>query len=208
MRNLIAAAYAECLNVSRVRAEDDFFLLGGDSLKAMRVVSRLRHSLRGAVSVRDLFEHPRVDRLAHVLHARIPSSGAEAAAESESAAPVLSFSQERMWMAEQLAPSAAPYNLAAAIVMKGPLNAGAFEQSVGEVRRRHSVLRTRVVMRDGVLIPQLSDTPDDDHPSRSEGDRSRRQPSRADRAGVGVRPRPLRPRTRCAAAHGAVRAGR
>src|SRR5262245_10727548 len=122
MRDAIGAIYAECLGARPVRSDADFFGLGGDSLKAMRVASRLRNELGCEVSVRDIFEHSRVDQLAHVLERR---TRVTADAESDalaSEAPVLSFSQERLWMAEQLAVTTAAYNIPAAILITGTLD--------------------------------------------------------------------------------------
>lgn len=161
VRDTIAAVYADTVGARHVRPEADFFTLGGDSLKAMRAASRLRNELRCAVSVRDIFENPRIEALAHVLEPR-----AQVAIEAEAGSPaapeehVLSFSQERLWMADQLSSTAAAYTIPAAILIRGGFNRCAFEQSVEEVRRRHGVLRTRVVMRDGRLVPHLSDTGD------------------------------------------------
>ncbi|MFC7721123.1 amino acid adenylation domain-containing protein [Nonomuraea recticatena] len=64
----LAEVYAEVLGLDRVSAEDDFFTLGGDSIRAIQVVSRAR--ARGlALSPRDVFERRTVTDLADVIHA-------------------------------------------------------------------------------------------------------------------------------------------
>ncbi|MCK2216175.1 amino acid adenylation domain-containing protein [Actinomadura sp. ATCC 31491] len=60
---VLAEVYAEVLGLDRVSAEDDFFTLGGDSIRAIQVVSRAR--ARGlALSPRDVFERRTVTDLA------------------------------------------------------------------------------------------------------------------------------------------------
>ncbi|GEB46802.1 hypothetical protein MTE01_27470 [Microbacterium testaceum] len=61
---LVAEAMAEVLGVDEVGRDDDFFLRGGHSLLAVRVVSRLRTSSGLDLSVRDLYGAPTVAGLA------------------------------------------------------------------------------------------------------------------------------------------------
>ncbi|MFD8208923.1 amino acid adenylation domain-containing protein [Streptomyces sp. NPDC059695] len=69
---LIAAMWAELLELPRVGALDDFFDLGGHSLLATQVVARMRRAfpdLATPVGVMDLFRHPTVRRLAALVAA-------------------------------------------------------------------------------------------------------------------------------------------
>ena len=60
---LIASLYSELTGVARVGLDDSFFTLGGDSITAIRLVSRARaHLLQ--FTVRTVFEHPSVASLA------------------------------------------------------------------------------------------------------------------------------------------------
>ena len=62
----VAAAWAEVLGVDGIGATDDFFALGGESMKAVRAVRRLDDTL----PVLDLFAHPTVRALAAHLDSR------------------------------------------------------------------------------------------------------------------------------------------
>jgi amino acid adenylation domain-containing protein len=54
----------------------------------------------------------------------------------------LSFAQERLWFLDQLEPGSSAYNIPLAIRLSGQLNVAALEKSLGEILRRHEVLRT------------------------------------------------------------------
>jgi hypothetical protein len=54
----------------------------------------------------------------------------------------LSFAQERLWHLCQLEPGSPAYNTARAYRVAGPLSVTALAQALGEVVRRHEILRT------------------------------------------------------------------
>ncbi|WP_411130505.1 non-ribosomal peptide synthetase, partial [Streptomyces sp. x-19] len=59
----VVAAFVEVLGVERVGVRDDFFRMGGDSIRAVQAVSRLRRA-RLEITVRELFDHPTAETLA------------------------------------------------------------------------------------------------------------------------------------------------
>lgn len=81
--------WAEVLSVTAPGPQADFFSLGGTSLAAASVVARIRERAP-QVAVRDLYDHPRLGRLAEELVSRglVPESftAAEDAAHAEAAA--------------------------------------------------------------------------------------------------------------------------
>jgi len=60
---------AEILNIEKVGVFDNFFLLGGHSMQATQVVSRIRESFDADLSLRRLFENPTVDGIAGAIAA-------------------------------------------------------------------------------------------------------------------------------------------
>jgi acyl carrier protein len=60
----IAAVWREVLGVERVGATDDLFHLGGHSLKATRILTRINARFGVALPVRVIFDHPTVRGLA------------------------------------------------------------------------------------------------------------------------------------------------
>jgi amino acid adenylation domain-containing protein len=70
MEALISMLWTDVLGVERVGAEDNFFFLGGHSLSAVRVLSRLRETLGVEVAVASFFDAPTPALLAqHLLRA-------------------------------------------------------------------------------------------------------------------------------------------
>ncbi|MEV5511034.1 SDR family NAD(P)-dependent oxidoreductase [Streptomyces orinoci] len=70
----LAGLWCEVLDVDRVGRQDNFFDLGGRSLLATRLVSRMRTALGREVGVAALFEHPTVAALAAHLDGSGPAA--------------------------------------------------------------------------------------------------------------------------------------
>lgn len=67
----------------------------------------------------------------------------------------LSYAQERLWLIHQRDGGNAGYNLPLGIRIKGTLNEAALERSLQEILKRHAVLRTRFIVRDGKTFQQV-----------------------------------------------------
>ena len=61
---ILAEIWVEVLGVKKVGINDNFFQLGGHSLKAIQLISRIRQTFELEVTIRDLFSHPTVKELA------------------------------------------------------------------------------------------------------------------------------------------------
>jgi FkbM family methyltransferase len=63
----LAAIWSEVLSVGNIGVADDFFDLGGQSLTAIRTVSRIRDTFRVDLSLRNVFEQPTLRGLAEII---------------------------------------------------------------------------------------------------------------------------------------------
>ena len=150
---LVAGVWQEVLGLPAVGVEDNFFEMGGHSLLATRVMARLRQLCAVELPLRVLFERPTVGALARQVDAA-RTAGARLRLPPivpvpREGAPALSFGQERLWFLDQMQPGSAFYNVPLALRLEGALDVEALERALGEVVRRHEVLRTRFPAVDG-----------------------------------------------------------
>ncbi|WP_306303688.1 condensation domain-containing protein, partial [Rhodococcus rhodochrous] len=139
----VAAVFGEVLGIERVGLDDDFFVLGGNSLSATQVVSRIGAALDAAVPVRVLFEGSTVEVLAARVAEHAGAGGRVPLVAQERPERVpLSFAQQRMWFLNQFDPSSAVYNVPLAIRLSGVLDVAALAAAVSDVVERHESLRT------------------------------------------------------------------
>jgi amino acid adenylation domain-containing protein len=139
---LLAVIWSQVLGVERVGVEDDFFDLGGHSLLATQVVSRIRGVFGVDLPLRRLFESPTIAGLALAVEAAGPETSLPLTRVDRQAELPLSFAQQRLWFLDQLQPGSALYNMPLGLRLKGELSVPALVASLGEVVRRHEVLRT------------------------------------------------------------------
>jgi amino acid adenylation domain-containing protein len=71
-----------------------------------------------------------------------------------------SFSQQRLWLLDQLEPGTSTYNTHKAMRLSGALDAGALQRSLMEIVRRHEALRTTFVAVDGEPVQVIAPTMD------------------------------------------------
>ena len=147
----VARVFADVLGRDRIGAGDDFFLLGGNSLVATRVASRLGAALDAPVTVRMLFEASTVSDLAARLHVLV-GTGADRALTARTRPTVipLSYAQQRMWLLNRLNPGSSAYDISLALRLEGHLDTDALASAVGDVISRHETLRTVYPEIDGV----------------------------------------------------------
>jgi len=183
----IAGLWGEVLGLDpgrreRVGRDDDFLALGGHSLLATRVLSRLRRELGVELPPGALFATPTVATLARAVAAaggREPGLSSPPTPEAKAVAPlapgapeanlppgpgelrraVASFDQERLWFLQRLDPQDTSYNVPLGLELAGPLDRGVLRRALGEILRRHEVLRTRLPEVDGSPMQAITSPP-------------------------------------------------
>ena len=73
LEDKLCQIWAETLNINqdKVGANDDFFHLGGDSILAIRLVSKINKELSTQVKVRNIFEQKTISALAKIIDGKI-----------------------------------------------------------------------------------------------------------------------------------------
>ena len=160
----LAGIWTEVLGIDQVGINDNFFQLGGHSLRATQILTRVRAALNVEVPLRSLFETPTVAALAKLIEVKLSSKALEADRISVSRPELLplSFAQQRLWFFDQLEPGSSAYNIPVAVRLNGRLDVDALERTLSEIVRRHESLRTTFAVVDNSpvqIISEASDVP-------------------------------------------------
>jgi amino acid adenylation domain-containing protein len=162
VEELLADLFAEVLGLDLVGVRESFFTLGGHSLIATQLMSRVRATLKVEVPLRELFEAPTVAELARVV--RAARQGGSVLAPPITPIPAalragdlpVSFAQQRLWLVDQLEPENAAYNIPFAVRLTGEISVDVMERVFAEVVRRHEALRTTFASRNGKLAQVIA----------------------------------------------------
>ncbi|SET96733.1 non-ribosomal peptide synthetase [Hymenobacter actinosclerus] len=146
----LLSMWQEILNLQHLGTTDNFFEIGGHSLKATQLVAQIHRAFNVRLPLRTIFLRPTIQQLATAL--------AEADTEQYHALrPVppqphyeLSHAQMRLWVITGLEPGQIAYNIPHAVELRGELNVAAMAQAFTALIDRHEVLRTVFPIIDGV----------------------------------------------------------
>ncbi|WSY60036.1 amino acid adenylation domain-containing protein [Nocardia sp. NBC_00881] len=143
IEEIVAGVFADVLGIERVGVDDDFFMLGGNSLIATQVTARVGEVLSTRVPVRVLFEAPTVAALAVRVEQQAGTLGRVALVAGRRPQRVpLSLAQQRMWFLNQFDTASTAYNLPIAVRLTGLLDVSALRAAIEDLVGRHEILRT------------------------------------------------------------------
>ncbi|MFC4460320.1 amino acid adenylation domain-containing protein [Pseudonocardia nematodicida] len=132
-------------------ADDDFFRLGGDSLLAARLLTRINADLGSTLRMRDLFAGPTIAGLAAAVDGGPGPGGGAGRPDTAPLPPITgvvrpdpvpaSFGQQALWLLDEMGMGPA-YQVAIVLRIPGGADTDALRAAVGGVTARHEILRT------------------------------------------------------------------
>ncbi|WP_051287460.1 non-ribosomal peptide synthetase [Paenibacillus taiwanensis] len=150
----IAAFWNEVLGLSQPSIDAHFLEMGGNSLKAGMIASRLQDTWGLEVSLGEVLQHETIRSLAAWVDASIGDKQVEQTnpivPASASAYYPLTSAQNRLYVLQQINPSLTHYNLPYVVTITGTCDYTKLAAAWQQLMRRHVMLRTS--------ISQLEDT--------------------------------------------------
>ncbi|PTR28868.1 non-ribosomal peptide synthase protein (TIGR01720 family)/amino acid adenylation domain-containing protein [Rhodococcus sp. OK519] len=161
LERVLCALVSDVLGLDTVGVDDDFFLLGGHSLAAAKLIARVRDAVSVELAIRAVFDHPTVLGLAEQC-AVAAGAGNRPAVRPVDRGPVspLSAAQQRLWFQFRLEGPSSTYNIPVALRLRGVPDAGALRVATTAVLGRHEVLRTVLADVDGVGMQHVRPVPE------------------------------------------------
>lgn len=122
-----------------IESTDDFFLSGGHSLAAVRLIARVAEDLHVALTVRDVYEAPTPAQLGRRVMAAPPVQPDRLDTE---ATVLASHAQRRLWLLSREARRTLAYHVPLNLQLTEQWHLEALQRALDEVVERHEILRT------------------------------------------------------------------
>ena len=148
---ILADCISEVLGAEKISVADNFFDMGGDSLKAIELTAKLEE--KGyTVAIRTIFSCKDIRELA----LKLEEKEEEAAEIGYDRVLPATAAQMRVYTAQMMEPSSAMYNITFAFRSE-QVNKERLERAVNNLIARHESLRTHFENRDGQIVQVIDE---------------------------------------------------
>ncbi|WP_157261697.1 condensation domain-containing protein, partial [Paenibacillus sp. A3] len=147
--------WQEVLGVATVGVKDNFFDLGGHSLRATTLVSKVHKELNVDLPLRDVFRYATIEEMAQAITRMEEGAFSAIPVAEEREYYPLSSAQKRLFILHQLEGAEQSYNMPGAMLLEGALDRERFEEAFRGLIARHETLRTGFEMVNGEALQRI-----------------------------------------------------
>ncbi|QJD81939.1 non-ribosomal peptide synthetase [Cohnella herbarum] len=155
--------WEDLLGIQPIGVTDPFFEIGGNSLQAVSLASRIHRKFDTRISLRDLFAVPTIRGLAALIHRTGPTvHAAIEPAEHRDCYPVTSAQKRLLVLSRMDGARAADtaYNQPCFFEVEGEVNVERFQAACEKLVHRHESLRTSFRWQEGEFVQIISPSVD------------------------------------------------
>jgi tyrocidine synthetase-3 len=142
IEELLVRIWSDVLDAEKIGVLDNFFSLGGHSLKATQMVTKINQEMEVSISLRDVFLTPTIQGLAQYIQASEKTEYMSIDVVEEREYYPVSTAQKRLYILQQFEEETVNYNMPRVLEMKGDLDKERLEAAFKALVQRHDSLRT------------------------------------------------------------------
>ncbi|MGZ4112778.1 MAG: amino acid adenylation domain-containing protein, partial [Tumebacillaceae bacterium] len=159
LETALSRIWEEVLEVGQLGIDDNFFALGGHSLKTIQIRSRIKQRFGLDVPLRVLFDSQTIRDLAPII-TQLQSESTDGEHQMIPRLPEAEFypmsnQQRRLFFLHKLEPQSCAYNMPVVYQVDGDLNVDALHRAFQTIVDRHTALRTTFHLVDGQPLQRV-----------------------------------------------------
>ncbi|SFB48171.1 condensation domain-containing protein, partial [Clostridium frigidicarnis] len=147
--------WSEVLGVDKIGINDSFFKLGGHSLKAMTLISKIHKEANKEVSLKDLFKSSTIKGLSKFIESAEESIYSNIEKIEEKEYYESSSAQKRMYIIQGFSKESIAYNMPQIFKIQGFIDKTKIEDAFKNLVERHEALRTYFETVDDEVVQKI-----------------------------------------------------
>ncbi len=151
----LAKVWSEVLGIEKIGIDHDFFEIGGHSLKATVLISKIQKELNIILGMKDIFENPTIRELGQCMSQKHTEDFCSIKPADKRFYYPVSSSQKRLYTLAQMDKASISYNMPTVYVIEGDLDKNQLEDMLFTLFNRHEILRTTFHIMDGEVVQRI-----------------------------------------------------
>ncbi|MDR0140773.1 non-ribosomal peptide synthetase [Bacillus sp. JHAA] len=155
MEEQLICIWQDVLKVKEIGVKDNFFDLGGHSLRGMTLIAKIHKQFSKNISLREVFQCPTVEEMAQAI-AEAETNGPDyiPKAKAKDVYPVSSV-QKMVYLSTQIEGGELSYNMPGILTLEGKLDMNRLQTAFQRLIQRHESLRTGFEMVRGEPVQMI-----------------------------------------------------
>ncbi|WP_159426746.1 non-ribosomal peptide synthetase, partial [Clostridium mediterraneense] len=155
IEEIIIKIFKEVTGKEKISIDDDFFEIGGHSLRAAKVVNRIEGEIAVRIPIKAIFSERTVEAIARYIESFEVNEVDFIPKAKEMDYYIMSSAQKRMFLIWEIDKESLAYNMPTCYRLQGRVNKKAIKNALEEIIRRHEVLRTAFIIKDGEPVQKV-----------------------------------------------------
>ena len=153
----LANIWSEILTIDEpgIGIDDNFFRLGGHSLKATTLISKMQKEFDVKIPLTELFRIPTIRGISHLMETSEKTFYKAISPVEEKEYYPVSSAQGRLYFLNRMAPDSTGYNMPQALLLEGDIQRDRLEDIFRQLIRRNESLRTSFIMLEGKPVQRV-----------------------------------------------------
>lgn len=158
----LAGIWEEILSLATgvVGIRDDFFISGGHSIIAVRLIHHIQQRFGVHLTLREIFEHPSIEKQARLIESSHTVQATHIVKVTDRGFYPASAAQEGLFYEFLVDKTNLSYNIFSLYKINGPVNIPAIEHTFQALLQKHDSLRTSFSLIDGQVVQSINEQVD------------------------------------------------
>ncbi|WP_256758213.1 non-ribosomal peptide synthetase [Cohnella sp. WQ 127256] len=160
LESQLTQIWKDVLGLNEINKDDNFFEIGGHSLRATSLVTKLHKEMNISFPLRNVFEFPTLEQMAQAIEGMQQSAYLTIPVVEVRGTYPVSSAQKRLFILSQMEEGETSYNVPAVMTVEGAIDRKRLEANIQRLIDRHETLRTSFELVNGEPMQRVHETVD------------------------------------------------